>query len=81
MSCSRSILMHLLRGFGAIALIVLAVVYGGERLSLLLPLLIGAVVLMRGCPTCWLLGLAEAVKKGRESPHAGKAVPDQSSFQ
>ena len=81
MFCSRSVTIHLLRGFGAIALIVLAGVYGGECLWLLPPLLIGAVVLMRGCPSCWLLGLAETVKKGREAPHAGKPVPDQSGFQ
>ena len=64
MSCSRSISIHLLRGFGAIALIALAVLYGGEYVWLLPPMLIGAVVLMRGCPTCWLLGLADAAKKG-----------------
>jgi hypothetical protein len=64
MSCNRSITIHLLRGFGAIALIVLAVLYGGENVWLLPPLFIGAIILMRGCPTCWLLGLAEAVKRG-----------------
>jgi hypothetical protein len=64
MSCSRSVTVHLLRGFGAIALIVLAVLYGEANLWLLPPLLIGAVVLMLGCPTCWLLGLADAAKKG-----------------
>jgi hypothetical protein len=37
MSCSRSIWIHLLRGFGAIGLIVLAVIYGGEYVWLLPP--------------------------------------------
>jgi hypothetical protein len=70
MSCNRSISIHLLRGFGALALIALAVLYGGAHVWLLPPLLIGAIILMRGCPTCWLIGLAEAVKTGREPPPA-----------
>ena len=68
MFCSRSVSIHLLRGFGAIVLIALAVLYGGEQVWLLPPLLIGAIILMRRCPTCWLLGLAEAVKTRREPP-------------
>jgi hypothetical protein len=50
-----SVTIHLLRGFSAIALIVLAGVYGEANLWLLPPLLIGAVVLMRDARRagCW----------------------------
>jgi hypothetical protein len=70
MYCSRSIGVHLLRGLGAVGLIALAVIYGEAHAWLLPPLLIGAVVLMPGCPMCWLMGLAETAKTGRDSPAA-----------
>jgi len=47
----------LLRGLGGAVLIVLALMSGSERVWLLLPLLIGALLLLRGCPMCWLMGL------------------------
>lgn len=65
MFCSRSVSIHLLRGIGAIAMIALAILYGSERLWLMPPLLIGAVVLMGGCPMCWLTGLFETVSARR----------------
>lgn len=61
MFCSRSVSIHLLRGLSAIGLIALAVIYGTDRVWLVAPLLIGAVVLMRGCPMCWLTGLFETM--------------------
>jgi hypothetical protein len=70
MYCSRSTSVHLLRGLGAVGLIALAVMYGEAHAWLLPPLLIGAVVLMRGCPMCWLMGLVETAKTGRDSPAA-----------
>jgi len=57
MSCSRSITIHLMRGIGAVVAIALALMYGADHLWLWPPLLIGAVVLMGGCPMCWLMGL------------------------
>ena len=57
MFCSRSLSIHLLRGLGGAVLIVLALMSGSERVWLLLPLLIGALLLLRGCPMCWLMGL------------------------
>jgi hypothetical protein len=72
MSCSRSITLHLLRGFGAAGLIALAVSYGGAHAWLWPPALIGAVLLMRGCPMCWLMGFVDAAKSGRNDPHARK---------
>lgn len=61
MFCSRSVSIHLLRGVGAIVMIALAILYGRERVWIVPPLLIGAVVLMRGCPMCWLTGLFETI--------------------
>ena len=58
---SRSVAEHVARGVGAAALIVLAIrladsggwlAAGGAPASL-----IGALVLMRGCPTCWIVGM------------------------
>ncbi|MDR3464549.1 MAG: hypothetical protein P4M07_01260 [Xanthobacteraceae bacterium] len=63
MFCSRSVSIHLLRGVGAVAL---AIVYGPGRGLLVPPLLIGAVVLMRGCPMCWLTGLIETIAQRRD---------------
>ena len=77
MYCSRSITVHLLRGFGAIGLITLAIVYGSAQPWLLPPLLIGAVVLMRGCPMCWLMGLFETAKAGRNNPAGPLPFADQ----
>jgi hypothetical protein len=68
MYCSRSMAVHLLRGFGAVGLIALAFIYGEGHAWLFPPLLIGAVVLMRGCPMCWLMGFAEAAKAGGNRP-------------
>lgn len=67
MSCSRSLSLHLLRGAGAVALLVLGLVYA-DAMPWLLPMaLAGAVVLLRGCPMCWLMGLFEAMSKRQRS--------------
>jgi hypothetical protein len=68
MYCSRSMTVHLLRGFGAAGLIALAVIYREAHAWLLPPALIGAIVLMRGCPMCWLMGLVETAQTRRNSP-------------
>jgi hypothetical protein len=67
MFCSRSVSIHLLRG---IAMIALAVTAGKDHVWLVAPLLIGAIVLMRGCPMCWLTGLFEtmAARGQKERP-------------
>ena len=67
MHCSRSVTLHVLRGLGAAALIVLAFAYGHVSGWLLPALLIGAVVLLGGCPACWLTGLFEAIRTRRSS--------------
>jgi hypothetical protein len=67
MYCSRSISVHLLRGLGAVALITLAVMYGAGHRWLAPLLLVGAVVLLGGCPMCWLAGLFETMANRRNS--------------
>jgi hypothetical protein len=47
MYCSRSIAVHLFRGFGAVGLIALAILYGEAHAWLLPPAFVGAAVLMR----------------------------------
>jgi hypothetical protein len=63
---------HLLRGLGAVVLIVLTVTYGGAHAWLLPPPLIGAIILMQGYPMCWLMGLADAAKARHELLHSGE---------
>ena len=67
MVCSRSVSIHLLRGFGAAVLVSMVVLYGSERIWILLPSLLGALVLLRGCPMCWLMGLIEAASGHRDA--------------
>jgi uncharacterized membrane protein YoaK (UPF0700 family) len=68
MFCSRSISVYLLRGLGAVVAVALAIMVGGDHLWLVPPLVIGALVLMRGCPMCWLMGLVETVTLRRKEP-------------
>jgi hypothetical protein len=65
MSCSRSLYVHLLRGAGAVAMVVLGFIYVNAVPWLLAVLLIGAVVLLGGCPMCWLMGLFDAIAARR----------------
>jgi len=59
MFASRSVPRHLVRGAVGLPLMVAAFVLipwvGGWSLLLLVP----SVALLRGCPTCWALGLAQ----------------------
>lgn len=70
MFCSRSIWVHLLRGIGAATLIALAIYLGTEQLWRLIPLVVGAILLLRGCPMCWLFGLLET----RREPNVSRRV-------
>lgn len=67
MFCSRSVSVHLLRGLGAVLLLIAAFALGREHVWLWPPLLIGAVVLLRGCPMCWTIGLLEIIGRGRQA--------------
>jgi hypothetical protein len=60
---SSSLTEHLVRGLlGFTALIgAVFVMLHGSMWSI--PLLLLAVVLLRGCPTCWMIGLGETLTK------------------
>lgn len=67
MFCSSSVWVHLLRGIAAFALIAAALHFKssgtlGSGLAL-----VGALLLLRGCPMCWLVGLLLTIAKGRKS--------------
>jgi hypothetical protein len=62
---SRSLVEHLARGllgFGALAAAFLVTTHGA-----LVPiaLAIVGIALLRGCPTCWMLGLMEILSAGK----------------
>lgn len=61
MFCSRSITTHVLRGLAAAALLILALGSGLVEGWWRAAAIVGAVVLMRGCPACWLVGLIETI--------------------
>lgn len=65
MYCSNSVSVHLLRGAAAIGLIYSAFFLSSYGLIWSAAAGIGAVVLMRGCPMCWLMGLFETMKRSR----------------
>lgn len=72
MICSSSISIHLLRGLGALGLIIGAI-YFNSLWSL--PAVIGAIVLMRGCPMCWLMGLIETVQENHAKKSSAAPSP------
>lgn len=62
MFCSTSVSVHLLRGLAALALIMGALhfsAFGSVGLIIATLAFIGAILLLRGCPMCWLVGLFE----------------------
>ena len=63
MYCSTSVSVHLLRGAAALGLIFAAIYLStyGVVWSALAGL--GAIVLLRGCPMCWLMGLFETMQR------------------
>ncbi|WP_395009493.1 hypothetical protein [Undibacterium sp.] len=69
MFCSTSISIHLLRGLAALGLIIGAMYsssYGSIGLVFAALAFVGAIVLLRGCPMCWLVGLFETLRQRRE---------------
>ena len=54
---SRSLTEHLGRGAGALALLVLTSRLGDEHPAIALASGVAALVLLRGCPLCWTIGL------------------------
>ena len=75
MFCSSSVSVHLLRGAAALALIAAAFWLSDIGLVWSILAIAGAVVLMRGCPMCWLMGLLETLMQ-RPGGVPGGAVGD-----
>ncbi|WP_067456615.1 hypothetical protein [Nocardia alba] len=62
---SRSMAVHLVRGavgFGALVGSIALIPVVGAVSVLLLPV---GVVALRGCPTCWAIGLMQTISRGR----------------
>ena len=75
MFASRSVPRHLVRGALGLPLMVAAFVLVPWAGPLALLLIVPAAVLLRGCPTCWALGLAQTCALGRPTA----AGPDHGS--
>lgn len=63
MYCSTSVSVHLLRGTAAVGLLFAAFFLSSYGVLWSALSVIGAVVLLRGCPMCWLMGLFETMKR------------------
>ena len=63
---SRSLAEHLVRGVVGLVLVVLSLTYATAQPWALLGL-VPAAVAWRGCPTCWALGLAATMSRGKVS--------------
>jgi hypothetical protein len=62
---SASVARHLARGAVGFTLIGAAFVLAARGTPLALVLIVPGAVALRGCPTCWLVGLAQTVVAGR----------------
>lgn len=71
MYCSTSVSMHLLRGAAAFALLFAAMYFSASSLILAGIAAVGAFLLLRGCPMCWLMGLFETIRQNRSSKAQG----------
>jgi hypothetical protein len=60
---SKSVAAHLLRGVGAAGLLTYAFKIGAEDPLLSVAAGLGALVLLRGCPMCWIIGLIETIRR------------------
>ena len=70
MFCSTSITIHLLRGLAAMALLLGALLFVSLPWPVRLTGAVLALVLMWGCPTCWLVGLIETIARRKQSIHS-----------
>lgn len=61
---SSSVAEHVVRGVVGLLLTVGSLAFAREHPWALLGL-VGAVLAWRGCPTCWALGLAQTLSRGR----------------
>ncbi|WP_433890246.1 hypothetical protein [Streptomyces sp. CA-111067] len=71
---SRSVTRHLIRGAIGLAVIagsMAAVPFAGPLTLLAAPL---GLIAFRGCPTCWAIGLAQTISRGRLERECGDGV-------
>lgn len=75
---SSSVAAHLLRGVLGIAAIVAALMLAQDQPFASLALGVAALLALRGCPTCWTIGLIETIalrlrkKGGAQVPPSGE---------
>jgi hypothetical protein len=74
MFCSSSITTHLLRGIAALALLASAILLAEVAIHLRIGAFLGALILMRGCPMCWAVGLLETLDRSQR-PQAQRNIP------
>jgi hypothetical protein len=67
---SRSIAAHLIRGAAAATLLIWAWLQQSVNPLFAGVALVMALVAMRGCPTCWTLGLFETIANLRSHTHS-----------
>lgn len=76
---SRTLIEHILRGVAAAGLIGVAITTGAENPLVSGAALLVALVLMRGCPMCWTVGMIETLVLRRRTrcacDEAAKAQP------
>ena len=60
---SKSVSAHLLRGFAAVALFTLAYNVSATEPVLSVSAGIASLIMLRGCPMCWTVGLIETVRQ------------------
>lgn len=64
---TRTLSGHLLRGAAAFGLLAMAVSHQVAHFALSLGAGLLALVLLRGCPMCWLIGLVEIFQRRRRA--------------
>jgi hypothetical protein len=73
MFASKTLTEHLARGAIGIGATTCAAIHAGESLAYPFVLLPIALLALRGCPMCWLVGLAQTIAaklRGRSAPGA-----------
>lgn len=65
MFASKSLTEHLVRGLIGLGAVVVALILAPSQPWLALAVLPVVLLSLRGCPSCWLLGLIETVTLGR----------------
>jgi hypothetical protein len=71
---SRSVAIHLAKGVAGLALLAAAFLYASTLGWWALIPVAGAMLLFRGCPMCWTVGLIETVLDRRSACTAGSCA-------